>query len=372
MTELQSLPEPDFVMRDPQAVTAELIAEYERLSGKTLYPAQVERLLVDLVAYRETLVRVAIQEAAKQNLVRFAAAPMLDYLGELVGVTRLPAQPARTVLRFSVVSAPASALLVPGGTRVETGDGAACFETDFDDFIPAGNASIDVTATCDTAGVAGNGWGIGQINVLVDSLADADLLVANATVPEGGVDAETDERLRGRIILAPEEFTTAGSRMAYVARVKAVHQSIADVYVDSPAPGEVALYPLLNDGLPGSDMLALIAAAVSGERVRPLTDHVAVASPEPVEYTIDAAITLYGSSDFEVTLAAAATAARAWANDRAAGLGRDLVPAQLIAALRVPGVYDIEIASPAKTVLEAHQWAHCAAINLSIAGTADG
>lgn len=86
-----TLPEPDFIARDPAAITAEIIAQYEQLSGKTLYPAQVERLLIDLLAYRETLIRIGIQEAAKQNLVAFAHAPMLDYLGQLVGVTRLPA-----------------------------------------------------------------------------------------------------------------------------------------------------------------------------------------------------------------------------------------------------------------------------------------
>ena len=42
-----SLPEPSFIDRDPDAITAEIVAQYELLSGKTLYPAQVERLLID-------------------------------------------------------------------------------------------------------------------------------------------------------------------------------------------------------------------------------------------------------------------------------------------------------------------------------------
>lgn len=43
-----------------------MIAKYEADTGKeTLYPAQAERLLIDLWAYREMLVRVAVQEAAK-------------------------------------------------------------------------------------------------------------------------------------------------------------------------------------------------------------------------------------------------------------------------------------------------------------------
>lgn len=32
------LPDPDFVTRDPEALTRELVAHYESLTGKTLYP----------------------------------------------------------------------------------------------------------------------------------------------------------------------------------------------------------------------------------------------------------------------------------------------------------------------------------------------
>ena len=49
-----SLPEPSFIDRDPQAITAEIVAQYEQLTGKTLYPAQVERLLIDVIKGRLT------------------------------------------------------------------------------------------------------------------------------------------------------------------------------------------------------------------------------------------------------------------------------------------------------------------------------
>jgi len=84
-----SLTEPSFIERNPAVITAEMVTLWEAATGKTLYPAQVEALLIDLIAYRENLVRIGIQEAAKQNLVAYARAPMLDYLGELVGCYRL-------------------------------------------------------------------------------------------------------------------------------------------------------------------------------------------------------------------------------------------------------------------------------------------
>lgn len=83
---------PKIVPDDPAAIAAELKAAYEAATGRTVYPAQAEQLLIDLCAYRESLCRAAINEAARQNLVAFARAPMLDYLGELVGVSRLPGE----------------------------------------------------------------------------------------------------------------------------------------------------------------------------------------------------------------------------------------------------------------------------------------
>lgn len=77
---------------DPAAIAAELKSAYETATGRTVYPGQAEQLLIDICAYRESLCRAAINEAARQNLVAFSRAPMLDYLGELVGVARLPGE----------------------------------------------------------------------------------------------------------------------------------------------------------------------------------------------------------------------------------------------------------------------------------------
>lgn len=90
---------------DAGAIRAEIAAAYEAATGKTLYPAQIESLLIDLIAYRETLIRAAINDAARQNLVRFARAPMLDYLGELVGIARLPGENDER-LRARILEAP--------------------------------------------------------------------------------------------------------------------------------------------------------------------------------------------------------------------------------------------------------------------------
>ncbi len=367
-----SLPEPNFIDRDPDAITSEIVARYELLSGKTLYPAQVERLLIDVIAYRETLVRIGIQEAAKQNLVAYARAPMLDYLGELVGVTRLPAQPARTTLRFTVETALATNLLIPAGTRVEGGDGAATFATDADATLLAGQLSVDAAATCEEPGTSGNGWQPGQISSLVDEPGDVEVATVNTSVTSAGYDEEDDDRLRERIKLAPEAFSTAGSRLAYVFHAKSAHQSIVDVAVLSPTAGTVKLYPLLTTGLPDATMLSLVEAKCSADRVRPLTDQVQSLAPTPVDYAIDAQLVLYTNVDTASVKSQAQTNAEAYKADRAAGLGRDVVPSQVIAALQVAGVYQVVLHAPALQQLAENEWAHCSGITLTVTGAANG
>lgn len=68
-----AIAEPDFIDRDPAQITSEMIAQYEEASGKKLYPAQAERLLIDLFAYRENLVRIAIQRRRSKTWSRIPA-----------------------------------------------------------------------------------------------------------------------------------------------------------------------------------------------------------------------------------------------------------------------------------------------------------
>ncbi|MDF0606617.1 baseplate J/gp47 family protein [Neisseriaceae bacterium TC5R-5] len=363
-----SLPEPQFIERDPATITAQLVAQYEQLSGKTLYPAQAERLLIDVIAYRETLLRIGIQEAAKQNLLAFARAPMLDYLGELLGVTRLPAQAAKTTLQFSIETALATDFLIPLGSRVEGGDSVVSFATDSDTILPAGQLSVNASATCEEAGSIGNAWQPGQINSLVDELSDFDISVANTTTTAGGIDDEEDERLRERIKLAPESFSNAGSRLAYRFHALKAHQSIIDVAVLTPKPGVVRLYPLLTTGLPDNAILALVLATCSDERVRPLTDTVQAASPVAVPYRIDADLWLYAGSEAAMLQVQALAEAERYQTGRAMALGRDLVPSQIIAALQLPGVYRVQLNQPALTTLAENEWPDCQSITIRIAG----
>ncbi|MBP5958126.1 baseplate J/gp47 family protein [Pseudomonas anatoliensis] len=373
---MHQLPKPEFIKIDPAALEAELIARYEKRSGKTLYPAQIERLYIDQIAYAVSRLQMSIQHAGEQLLVRFARGSILDYLGELVATPRLLAKAARCTLRFSLPTITTRPVLIPIGTPVSTQDAKLIFITDRDATLAANQTQVTVTATCLTAGEQGNGWTAGQISVLGNPPAIG-LTASNTTSTADGAADEDDDRYRERIILAPEAFSNAGSRAAYRYHALAVHQSIIDVAVHGPDEGQpdghVALYPLTAEGLPTPQLLQDITRQISGEKLRPLCDTVHAIAPIEVSYAINANLTFYETADRNATMAAAHAAANTYAQECSATLGRDLVPEQLTAALQVPGVYRADLQMPLDSrELSGNEWAHCTEIKLIDAGVAHG
>lgn len=377
---LPSLPAPVFVHdadgTDPNLILRDMIATFESSSGRTLQPAQVERLLIDLFAYRESLVRNAVQYAAQQNLLAFAIFPMIDYLGALVGVTRLQAQPASASIQFTLLGPLTVDYTVRAGTRVGSSDGQVIFATNADLRITAGSTSATASATATVAGSGGNGFLTGQINLLLDP---SGLLsgASNTSTSSGGSAPETDDHLRSRIQAAPNQFSSAGPAGAYRFFALSVDPSIVDVQVVSPGPGTVNVYVLTGPitvqpaatpnavAIAGPALLSRVQTALDSDTVRPLTDTVVTSAVSEIDYQINAIVTLYSDADPNLTMGAAATAVQGLALEVASKIQRDIVPSQIIAALSVPGVYEVTLNSPAFTQLTAGQWANCTNITLA-------
>jgi len=374
------LPPPVFVndadRLDPNLVLADMVAAFEAAAGRTLQPAQVERLLINLYAYRESLVRNAIQYAAQQNLLAYAIFPMIDYLGQLLGVGRLPAQGATTILQFTLANSLAVAYAIAAGTQVGSNDGQYVFATNEALTIPAGTLSASVEATATVAGAGANGYLVGQINV---QLEPSVLIgsVTNTTVSGGGSAPETDDHLRTRIQAAPNQFSVAGPEGAYRYFTLSADASIIDAQVTSPAPGQVNVYVLTgpitqqpsaapnNAGLASATLLSKVLALLSSDNVRPLTDTVNALAVAEVDYQIAGTITLYSDADPASTMEAANTAAQNFAIALSSRIQRDIVPSQIIEALSVAGVYEVTLTAPVYTPLAAGQWANCVSISLN-------
>ena len=373
---LKTLPEPVFVKSDYDEILKELTTLWEQATGETLQPAQLERLILNVIAYRENVLKLAINEAAKQNLLAFAKGEKLDHLGALLGVQRLPVRPALTTLRFEFQEPLPVPILIPKGTQVRSSDGKVIFQTKEDVNAEVGSEYVDVLAECTEAGNLGNGYEAETINELVNPLPYVSK-VYNITISTGGADIEDDDHFRSRIQLAPESFSNAGSKGAYIYCAKTAHQNIVDVAVESPEPGVVNVYPLLKGGvIPGEEIISLVKETLNADKVRPLTDKVQVLPPESVNFDINVNLYIYRSHIplANIIKAEAENRLSAYAEKLKNKLGMDIVPEQIIDLLQsISGVYRVVVNSPSNCqVLPLNQVAVANLITVTIAGAVDG
>ena len=373
---LKTLPEPVFVESNYDETLKELTTLWEQATRETLQPAQLERLILNVIAYRENVLKLAINEAAKQNLLAFAKGEKLDHLGALLGVQRLPVRPALTTLRFEFQEPLPVPILIPKGTQVRSSDGKVIFQTKEDVNAEVGSEYVDVLAECTEAGNLGNGYEAETINELVNPLPYVSK-VYNITISTGGADIEDDDHFRSRIQLAPESFSNAGSKGAYIYWAKTAHQNIVDVAVESPEPGVVNVYPLLKGGvIPGEEIISLVKETLNADKVRPLTDKVQVLPPELVNFDINVDLYIYKSyTPLTNTIKAEAeNRLVAYAEKLKNKLGMDIVPEQIIDLLQsISGVYRVVVNSPSNCqVLPLNQVAVANLITVTIAGAVDG
>jgi phage-related baseplate assembly protein len=235
-------------------------------------------------SYRELLLRTAVQDAGKGNLLAFAAGSMLDHLAAFYGVSRQVIQEA--------------------------------------------DASV------------------------------------SPPVPEV---LEDDERLRARVQLAPEGFTTAGSIGSYTFWALSASPLIKDVAIlETATPGEVRVVVLGVEGDGSPNAALLTAVDETTQPRRPLTDHVMVEAATVQAFTVEAELTLYNGPDAEVVRQAALTAAQVFVDEHQR-LGHDITISGLHAALHQPGVQNVTLLAPSASLIVARDAAaHCTSISVSV------
>jgi len=383
VVDLSTLKREDVKVVDDSLDTAlaQTIADYEARTKKTLQPAHIERLLINTYAYRESLARQKFNEAYRQQHPRFATGVMLDLCGDDVSTPRLSAKPALTTLRFSVpslntltsASTGVTQIIVPKGARAAVGE--LMYETSESSMLTVEQNSVDLIASCTTAGTAGNGWSIGQVNTLVTPLHPLfEVQVSNVTVPAGGVENEEDDPYRERVLLAPESFSIGGTVGAYKYFARKYSPTICDVEVtyelDSnaqPIGGTVAIVVLTQTGMPSGELLTSLNQYFAQERFRILCDKPITRAPEEINYTIDAVLVLLTGTNESEAKSKAAKALDDFLQARRQKLGGDVVPLDIQTVLKVTGVYNVILNNLSLITVNKTQWARCTSINISVA-----
>lgn len=370
---LSNLPDISFADFDEETVKNEVINQYEAVSGRHLADGDPVRLFLLAIANLLILQRNLIDHTGKMNLLAYATGDYLDHLGALLDVERIPATKARTTVLFTL-STPDSGAIIPKGTRITTADEKAYFATEEPLLISVGDTTGTIPAICLDAGEIGNGIREGSLSKLVDPIPYV-AAVQNTTVTAGGTEKEDDESYRERIHEAPESFSDAGSRGAYIFFAKSANADIADVTVSSPSPGKVKIVPLLKDGkIPEKEVLDEVAKICNAEKVRPLTDHVTVAAPTTISYQVDASycISTEDKAQAEAIQKKVNEAVETYKNWQGAKLGRDLDPSKLCELMVRAGARKVSVNLPALTILADSEIAVASDTKVTFKGVDDG
>lgn len=349
-------PDYQFFPTDAGEIILELVAAYEAITEETVQPASPEMLFIRWVASVIIQERVLNNYTGNQNIPSRAEGENLDALAELTYSKARPKATAATcTMRFSISEAQPTSVLIPAGTRISNADNTLVWATSEDNYIPIGETSVDVeNVICQTAGTVGNGYAPGQINKLVD-LYDFFSSCENITESDGGSDVPDDDEYYALMRASMDAYSCAGARGSYIYFAKQVSTEIADVIANSPTPGVVKLYVLMQDGtLATEEMKSRVLAACSADEVRPLTDYVIVEDADIVPYDVEFTYYLQtGSSKSAADIAADVQKAveqyTSWQDTK---LGRDINPSRLVSLLMGTGIKRVEIISPVFTKLE--------------------
>lgn len=347
----------DFVEVDSAKLYTSIIGSLMDSCDEALYPGDERRIFGEGIVALFVSMFSLFNDKAKQRTLRYARGNVLDAIGERYNVTRLSAQSATAVFRFSVSEVQNENIIIPAGTHI-TADGSVYFATTETTVLPAGSLYADIQAVCTVGGAAYNGFAEGTIATLVDLIPYIGF-AENITASAGGDDGEPydeigDEKFRERIRLSPAIQSTAGPESAYRYFVLSADPGIIDVAIDCPEdqPNVINLYPLMTGGeLPDEEVLQKVLDSLSDD-VRPMTDQVNALSPAVVEYEVE--IKYYCTKDDEATtieaIEGAGGAIDQYNQWQTAALARDINPDQLRRFLLAPstgtGAMRVDIIKP--------------------------
>nr|DAP82604.1 MAG TPA: baseplate assembly protein [Caudoviricetes sp.] len=263
---------------------------------------------------------------------------------------RLSATAAQTTIKVTLSDTFTKDTVIPKGIRVSP-DGNIYFSTDEVLIIGAGKKEGTVSATCTELGTIGNGFLPGQIKLIIDPNPYVQAM-ENTTLSEGGSEIEEDDVYRERIHNSPEKFSVAGPDGAYEFWARSASALIEDVRVVSPVPGDVDIYAILQGGeLPQQELLDEIYTICNDKKIRPLTDHVFVKTPEVIKYDINVTYFVHIDDQYKLTEISAAveSAINNFALWTKSKIGRDINITELHSRILAAGVKRVDIKIPQYT-----------------------
>ena len=378
-----------FLNTDTRTILAEIKDAFEKASGRVLYPAQVENLLLHTLAYREALLRQDIQHCAEQNLVAYAIGEHLDELGRNLETPRLRPTAAETYVRFTLAdSAPEGGRQFPIGARVTTEDGKVAFETLEVAYVLSGaNKSTAVRARCTAPGTLGNGLDGEDLEGNPGAVCCLDpkqpgVSATNTEGTDGGSDLETDEAYRERLMMSMSRFG-GGTRSAYRLWAMTASALVSDALAVAGPDGTIEIYihsPSSPDGVASEPLCALVEGYCNRDDVCLVNDIVRVYPATSCDYEIRATVAVSADHDPTIVMDRVRALANEFALSRAARLGANVTRTQVLMALSPErdGLYEVDLdlivdgVETAVVEVDERRFAKATRVDIVLAGGGNG
>lgn len=184
------------------------------------------------------------------------------------------------------------------------------------------------------------------------------------------MEGEGDDRYRGRIQLAPEAFSSAGTPGGYIYHAVSASLRVRDVGLTVVGKGtkdvavELAILSREGSGEPDEALLRAVRQRLFRDDIRLATDSLIVRGARVINYDVVAVLHLRPGPD-PVVIRANALAALQARSDEWKRIGGDIPLNAISAALYVPGVDRVDLRSPLADVTTLRfQAAHLASVDV--------
>lgn len=375
---LDNLPQIDMLADEGlsfDSILNEMIADYEaywkELTGEelVLYPADSRRIMLNVAAGKLYQLAVIMNERHKLNFLQYMYGDYTKNWAANFGFKENGVEAAIVTLRFWLAAEQPVNVVIPAGTRATSGDNNF-FATDEELVIPAGKMYADTSATCTQPGTIGNGYTVGQLNVISDPVNLVER-VENVTQSTGGHDEYTNQELKRLIYDFPASYTTAGSADSYEQIVKRYSNNIVDVKVVTNDEALVQIFILLQNGvIPTMEYCEKVFTFIKSLKVTPDTDKIEVLAPDTVSYVVEATYYIsYEQKDIESGLREAIEdAGSEFVNYIRSRIGRAVNPNILVTYASAAGASRIEIIKPTHQYMSENTVAICSDIKMRFGG----
>lgn len=375
---LENLPKIDMLADEGitfESIVNEMIADYEaywkELTGEelVLYPADSRRIMLNVAAGKLYQLAAIINERHKLNFLQYMYGDFTKNWAANFGFKENGVEAAIVTLRFHLAVKQLTDVIIPAGTRATSGNNIF-FATDEQLTILAGESYADTSATCTQPGVVGNGYAVGQLNVIADPVNLVER-VENVTQSAGGHDEYTNQELKELIYNFPASYTTAGPAECYEQIVKSYSKNIIDAKVITNNEALVQIYILLQNGvIPTAEYCQKVLTYIKELKTTPDTDKIEIFSPDAMSYEVEA---IYYIADEQKDIADALKesieeAGIEFINYTRSKIGRAVNPNILVTYAGAAGASRIEIAKPVYIHVHENAVANCNNIKMTFGG----